>query len=454
MTVIVTQNRISAVGRDLPAPSGALVVDGSGKFLIPGLWDTHVHLRGDAQMPRFTTYGEPLLLAYGVTGVRIMAGHPMFHRIRREIAAGGADGPRLEISSRNMDGLIPARPLPPKAGDSAAEAEEWRSIATGEIPRAYQITNAAQAKAAVAEARNSGVQFLKIHSELTPEAYFALASEAKANGLYVAGHVPTGVSVAALSDSGMRSVEHFGGMLEGCSSREDELLKASLAALALPAPQRAQRNNEIRRMAVDSFSAERCAALAARLVKNETWLSPTFMPEGGIREQAKRYADVAKYVFPPLRARWEQQTAAATAPAPLSPAAQELAKLVEAREHEIVRIMKRGGVQFVIGSDAGPGWKAPGPTLHDGMAETVKAGLTPMEVLVAATSSSARLLRRDKDLGTVQAGKLADLVLLNANPLQDIANARMVDAVVVDGRLLDRKRLDQMLAQLAAANAR
>ena len=143
------------------------------------------------------------------------------------------------------------------------------------------MTTAAQAKAAVAEAKASGVEFLKIHNELTPEAFYAIAAEAKAAGLYLTGHLPTGVPIAAMSDLNTRSIEHFPGMLEGCSTREDEIVKGQLAALSLPAPQRAQRNAELRRMAVDSFSAEKCAALAARLVKNNTWLSPTFMPEGG-----------------------------------------------------------------------------------------------------------------------------------------------------------------------------
>jgi len=453
MTVVVTGSRITAVGGNAAVPPQAQVVDATGKFLIPGLWDMHLHLRGDARVPRFNTYGELLLLANGVTGARVMAGLPQFHAIQKAVASGEALGPRIFIASRNMDGLIPRQPLPPTLGDTAGEAEEWQSVGTGEIPRAYQITNQAQARAAVAEAKASGVEFVKIHNELTPDAYFAIAAEANANGLYLTGHAPTGVSVAALSDSGMRSVEHFPGMLEGCSTREDELLEASLGALSMPPAQRAPRNAEIRRMAVDSFSAEKCAALAARLVRNNTWLSPTFMPPGGVRALSERNADIARYVFAPLRARWQQQAAAAAEPAAPSPQDQALAKRVEAKRVEIVTIMKRGGVQFVVGTDAGGAWRIPGRSLHDGLAETNRAGLTPMEVIQAATSSSARLLGREKDLGTVQAGKLADLVLLDANPLQDITNTRRIHAVVINGRLMDRKTLDDLLARMAAANA-
>ena len=205
-------------------------------------------------------------------------------------------------------------------------------------------------------------------------------------------------------------------------------------------------------MALDSYSAEACAALAAHLARNGTWLSPTFMPGGGIKAQSERGADLIKYVPNPLRARWLQQAEAAPAPPP-SAADQELAKRVQAVNRQIVMVMKRGGVQFVPGTDSGGAWRIPGRSLHESLQEMNNAGLTPAELIVAGTSSSARLLKRDKDLGTVQAGKLADLVLLDANPLDQIANARTIDAVIANGRLYDRNALDDLLLQLAATNA-
>ena len=205
-------------------------------------------------------------------------------------------------------------------------------------------------------------------------------------------------------------------------------------------------------MALDSYDAAKCAALAAHLARNNTWLSPTFMPGGGIKVQSERGADLIKYVPNPLRARWLQQAEAAAAPASPSAADQELARRVAAANREIVIAMKRGGVQFVPGTDSGGAWRIPGRSLHESLLEMNNAGLTPAELIVAGTSSSARLLKREKDLGTVQAGKLADLVLLDANPLDQIANARRINAVVANGRLYDRKALDDLLSQLATAN--
>ena len=195
MTVVVTGNRITAVGSNAAVPAGAQVVDGTGKFLIPGLWDMHLHLRGDSRVPRFTTYGEVLMVANGVTGVRLMAGLPKFHQIQKTNESGETYGPRIFLASRNFDGAIPTQKLPPKWGDTAGEAEEWQSVGLGEIPRAYQMTTAAQAKAAVAEAKASGVEFLKIHNELTPEAFFAIAAEAKADWPVPHRALPTGVPI-------------------------------------------------------------------------------------------------------------------------------------------------------------------------------------------------------------------------------------------------------------------
>lgn len=445
MDVAISGNRITDVGRNLRLPAQAQVVDATGRFMIPGLWDMHIHIH---RWDEFT-----ILLANGVTGVRLMAFLPEYQKMVADIASGKVLGPRMALASRNMDGSMPNQPLPPAPGDTAGEEREFRLVETGQsIPLAMQVTTAAQAREAMAISRASGVKFVKIHNGLTREAYFAIAEEAKKQGLYLTGHAPTGVSARELSDSGMRSIEHFGGMLEGCSTREAELLKGSLEALPLPPAQRAQKNLELRRAAAESFSAEKCQALAAHLKRNNTWLSPTFMPEGGIKADRARAGDLGKYVPAALRARWEQQAAAAREP---MPSAEEIAvgKLADAREREIVAIMKRAGVLFISGTDTGRPWRMSGFNVHETLAEMTRKGLTPMEAIQSATRNAAMLLGQDREWGTVQKGKLADLVLLDADPLQAIANTQKINGVVVNGRFLDRPTLDTMLSQLVATNA-
>ena len=446
VTVVITGNRITDVGGNVRIPPQAQVVDATGKFVIPGLWDMHIHIHRWDELV--------ILLANGVTGVRLMAGLPEYFRMQQEIESGNVLGPRMAIASRNIDGLIPNQPPAPTPGDTAGETEEWRAVEAAEsIPRAIQVTNQPQARAAMAQAKASGVEFVKIHNGLTREAYFAIAEEAKEQGLYLTGHVQAGISVAEHVDSGMRSIEHFGGMLEGCSSREDELLKASLDALSLPRAQRAESTLKTRRMAVETFSAEECAALAAHLVRANAWLNPTFMPGGGIKAERARGAALAKYVPAGLRATWQRRADAAPEPPSPSPEQQALAALVDANRRAVVGIMRGAGVGFLAGTDTGRPWRFSGFSMHDALAELNNAGLTPMEALQAATSNPASLLGKQKEFGTVQAGMLADLVVLDANPLQQIANTRRINAVVVNGRLLDRNTLDQMLAQLAATNA-
>jgi hypothetical protein len=447
-TVVVRETRITAVGPNVAIPAGAQVVDGTGKFMIPGLWDMHIHIH---RWDEFV-----VLLANGVTGVRLMAGLPEYFTMVKQIESGAVLGPRIAMASRNMDGLMRDQPLPPPPGDKAGEAEEWQAVERGEsIPRAFQVTNAEQAREAMALTKASGVEFIKIHNGLTQDAYLALAEEARKQGLYLTGHVPTGMSLADLSASGMRSIEHFGsGFLEGCSTREKALLKASLDALSLPPPQRARSAEAAQRTALESFSPDRCAELAALFVRNNTWLSPTFMPAGGMKAERDRSAHLAKYIPAQLRASWEKAASGAREPAAPTPEQRELAAAVEAKQREIVGIMKNAGVPFVIGTDTGRPWRVTGFNMHDALEETNRMGLTPMEVLQAATSSSTRLLRREADIGTVQQGKLADLVLLDADPLQQIANTRKINSVVVNGRLLNRQALDDMLAKLVEANAR
>lgn len=445
MTVVITGDRISDIGPNVRVPAQAQVMDGTGKFLIPGMWDMHIHIH------RWDEF--PLLLSNGVTSVRLMAFLPEYYKMRADIRSGKLLGPRFSISSRVIDGVVPNQPLPPAPGDTAGEAEEFRKVEHGEAtPYAYQVANAADAQRVVAESKKVGTEFLKIHNALTPEPYLAIAAEAKKQGMYMTGHVPTGVPVAKLAETGVRSIEHFGGMLEGCSTREDEILKMELAALSLPPPQRGRAAQDARRMAVQSFSAEKCAALAAHFVKNDTWLSPTFMPEGGIKVDSTRNSGYVKYLPAQLRADWLKAAAAAREPAPLSPEDAQLAKAVEDEQRQIVMIMQKRGVGFLAGTDVGRAWRASGFDLHADLAEEVREGLTPMQVLQSATSGPARFLKI-KDLGTVEKGKFADLVLLDANPLQDISNTRTIIAVVLNGRLLDRKKLDDMLAALAATNA-
>jgi imidazolonepropionase-like amidohydrolase len=441
MTVVLTGGRIAEIGRKAAAPKDAQMVDATGKFLIPGLWDMHGHPHRPDDLPLF--------IANGVTGVRVMGGLPWYYETRTQIQSGKIIGPRMTIASRLLDGPDPSQPAAPRAGDEAGIAKEWAEVMAGGRPRSLYIANAADAHEAVLQSKQEGAEFIKIHDGLSREAYFALANESKKQGFVFVGHVPMGVSPAEASDAGQKSIEHLQGILIACSTHEVELRKATEALASLPGPQRAAKMEVIQRETLETFSAQKASALAARFVRNHTWQCPTLTSRYGTRERAERTAATLKYIPASVRARWKRAFDATPEP---SAEEQAFSKQLDQKLLEVVGTMHRAGVRFIAGTDVGGAYLVPGFSLHDELADLVSTGFTPMQALQSATFDAARFLGQEKEWGTIQKGKLADLVLLDANPLENIGNTRKIRAVVVSGQMLDRKALDATLDRIQAAD--
>lgn len=428
MTVVITGSRITEVGpgTDLPLPRAAQVVDASGKFLIPGLWDMHVH---------WFRYDKAFLQLFpinGVTGVRVMWGGPIHFQWRKEINEGTLLGPRMTISGNILDGPRPVWP------DSMA------------------IDNEAEARQAVISTKQEGYDFVKVYSRLTREAYFAIAGEAKKQRIPFAGHVPQSVSVAEASDAGQKSIEHLTGILAACSSREEEL-RERLSNASNPLPGQRPPASVLRlqtRLMLETFSTEKANALFARLKQNQTWQCPTFTvlrSSAFIDDPSFRNDPRLKYMPAQLRTSWDPANDFRFR----TRTAEDfrLSRSVYKKQIEVAGLMHKAGVEFIAGTDVLNPFCFPGFSLHDELAILVEAGLSPMEALQAATLNPARYLGKEKDLGTVAHGKIADLVLLDANPLADIRNTTKINSVVVNGRLLDRTALDQLLTEVQAKAA-
>jgi imidazolonepropionase-like amidohydrolase len=427
VTVIVTGDRITEMGRsgEIHIPKDAQIVDATGKFLIPGLWDMHVHWEEKEYLSLF--------IANGVTGIRIMSGLPIHHQWRKEIGNGSLLGPRLVIASLIVDG---PRPM---------------------FPDSIAVTNAAEARRVVVEVKQDGADFVKVLSFLQRDAYFAIADEAKKRGIPFEGHVPLSVSAEEASDAGQKSFEHLLGVLPACSSRSEELNKAAQADLAeeIATGQPMQLETgphlrQTRQMMLDTYSAEKAAALFALLKRNGTWQCPTLAVNRVIA-----FADDSSFTNDPrlkymprhLRAWWP--TVFHLTPEDFAYEKEEFAK-----EMEVVGAMQKSGVGILAGTDTLNPFCFPGFSLHDELGLLVKAGLTPMEALQAATLNPARFLGTEKDFGTVETGKIADLVLLDANPLEDIGSTKQISSVVYGGKLFPRASLDQMLTEVEALAAR
>jgi imidazolonepropionase-like amidohydrolase len=417
-TIVITGQQISALGKtgSVAIPDGAQVIDANGKFLIPGLWDMHVHISGShVEKEQFLS----MCLANGVTGVRDMGGNLLetFHQWRQEMQEGTRIGPHIVAAGLMVEGPEPSWPLI-------------------SIP----VRTPDEGRQAVRSLIEQGAEFVKVYSRIPRDAYFALADECKKQQIPFAGHVTIFVTPAEASDAGQKSIEHLNGLLLACSTHEDEIKRRG--------------PNQLIGEIVDTYSAQKAAALFAHFVKNQTWQVPTL----AVRRAGAFIDDLAstpdarlKYILPSNRERWKPEndfryknrTAAQIADR----------KRLYQKELEVVGAMRRAGVPIMAGTDVGNPYVFPGFSLHDELALLVEAGLTPMEALQAATRNPAKFLERT-DLGTVETGKIADLVLLDANPMEEIRNTRRIAAVVVGGRLLSKASLDAMLAEVAAAASR
>jgi imidazolonepropionase-like amidohydrolase len=201
---------------------------------------------------------------------------------------------------------------------------------------------------------------------------------------------------------------------------------------------------------IESYSEEKARALFARFVKNGTSQVPTLAILRAITfiNEPEITADPRlKYVSPSVQSTWRRSLFGR----PRSAAQQEAMTLTYQKNLEIVGAMRRAGVEILAGTDLGNPYVLPGFSLHDELALLVKAGLTPMEALQAATRNPARYLGRLDSTGTVEKGKLADLVLLDADPLADIANTQKIDSVILNGRLIPKAELQRMMAEVEAA---
>lgn len=424
MTVVIIGERIKAIGKseEVRLPKDAQIVDATGKFLIPGLWDMHVHWSRKDYLPLF--------IANGVTGARMMWGSPMHHEWRKEKEGGTLLAPRLNIASVIVDGQKPI----------------WQgSIAVG---------NEAEGRQAVIKSKQDGADFVKVYSLLTREAYFAIADEAKKQGIPFAGHVPESVKAAEISDAGQKSIEHLTGVLLACSRDEEAIRAEMLNALADGDESSAWRFRRltVNVRAAESYDQKKAAALFRRLRKNGTWQVPTLTVLRSIThlDDPKFTNDPRlKYMPPGLKSYWDPKNDPRFKMFTADDWAQS--RKVYAKYLEVAGAMRRAGVEFLAGTDVSNPYCFPGFSMHDELALLVKAGFTPMEALQAATRNPATYLGLLESLGTVEQGKIADLVLLEANPLSEISNTKRIDAVVVNGRLIPKPELEAMLSKSEAA---
>jgi imidazolonepropionase-like amidohydrolase len=423
-TVVITGNRILSVSdtAQFQSPKNARVIDATGQYLIPGLWDMHVHSAFGDWFPGGRDIILPLFIANGITGVRDMGGDaPVLLEWRREIAEGEIIGPRMVISGPMLDGYLPDGKL--------------------RFPSSIAITTPASAVAAVDSLKMQGVDFIKVQSVISHDAYLAAAAEAHKQGLPIVGHVPDKVRIEEVVEAGQKSIEHLMGIFEGCSTQEEEFIrgKGNLKLLLTTQDQ------------------QRCDSLTKLLAQNQIWQVPTLAWQRGgtfLDQRDPKHQPLDKYVPAYWRdVTWRRFTDEMMPDLLRDPL--QLRQEYFRRNLEMVGALHHAGVPFMAGTDTAPGvYIMPGFSLHDELANFVEAGFTPMEALQTATSNPAKFLGREASSGSVEPGNSTDLVLLSANPLEDIRNTQKISVVIADGRLFDRAELDQILMKVEAAAKR
>jgi hypothetical protein len=425
VTLVLVGDRIAWVGdrRAMPPAEGANVIDLRGKYVIPGLWDMHTHYGFDDKIT------VPLHIANGVTSVREMWGFPEIRAVRDRIESGQLLGPRFTIASNIIDGANSV----------------W-------APDSTQVVTAAEARAAVQTAKSDGADFIKIYTYIDGEAYFALADEAKRVGLPVVGHHPARLHVKDVSDAGMRSFEHLYSMPIATSTRADEIERILNTTPIDPANPRGYYNyiRELDRQAALAHSPSKAAALYERFARNGTWQSPTLSVIRVMSSPADTYAHDPrlKYIDKGTQQFWAEHIKNF---APKTP--EEIAQQREffLFRMEMVHKMERAGVRIIGGTDTPNPYVFPGFAAHDELSLMVEAGLSPMRALQAMTRDAACYLGLDRTMGTVSQGKVADLLVLDANPLADITNTQKIHAIFTRGKLITSAQRAQILADVEAA---
>jgi len=453
MAIHVDNGRIQKIAENgsLRSEGAAVSVNASGKFAVPGFLDMHTHAMFNSGLPvtdRLHTY--ELMIANGITGFREMEGSKELvaegKALNQRIEAGAITAPELLIIPGEIVGSTPMN-----------------------IPGKDPIKEAVQQ---VSAQKEYGADFIKVVG-LKRDELLAVLDAASKLAIDVAGHIDPDTGAIEVSNAGIKAIEHLGPFLAialDCSTSETEI-RQKMAQAAKASPPRPSAGppptlemiirmltspmlhrvlmgidiNKIPQIVMATYSEEKARNLAKVFINNETWQVPTLIRLRTMQvfgDPIYRNDQNLAYMPPETRAMWEELSLMweQKVPADTKATLEQFYDL----QLKLLNVFKQEGVKMVAGSDFPGGWCIPGFSLQQEFRELHKAGLTPLEILQMTTLNGAEFLNREATMGTVDEGKNADLVLLNANPIENVENLSKIFAVVLRGRYLPTTELEKM----------
>ena len=424
--VAVSGDTIKAVGPDASIGRRFIAkaqVKAAGKYVMPGLWDMHVHFGGGPELIEENKNLLPVYVAYGVTTVRDCAADLSTSVLewRGEVASGSLLGPRIFTSGPKLEGYKPI----------------WKGT--------LEVGTPAEVEAALDKLEAMKVDFVKItDNTLKPDTFLYALGAAKRRGMLTSAHTPYALTIEQAVDTGLNSIEHIDYLIKAGSPREKEL-GAAYAAGKIS-------YGDATNAFVDSFDPAYARREYRRLAAKGVFVTPTLNMIRILayldREDHSKDPALA-FMGPGLRKTYDWRIERAAKATPAQVAARH-------KEYELSKrvlpMLVAAGIPILAGTDAGylNSFNYPGEGLHDELERYVESGLTPQQALVSATITSPRFLGYSGRYGAVAQGKAADLLVLDANPLKSVKATRAINAVILHGHLLDRAALDKLLADAKA----
>jgi imidazolonepropionase-like amidohydrolase len=427
--VAVRGKNIVAVAADRAADSYSArqTVDATGKFVMPGLWDMHVHFGGGEDLVQENKDLLPLYVAHGITSVRDCAGDLADQVLawRGEVARGELMGPTIYTSGPKLEGYKPI----------------WKGT--------LEVGTKAEVDAALDKLQGEKVDFVKItDNTIKPDIFLYAIREATRRGLKTSAHIPAALTVEQAVDAGLTSVEHMGYALKAGSTEEAQIA-AAFAAGTLTSEQATARG-------VATFDPATAKAAYREMAAHGVFITPTLNGSRAttyLDQNDHKHDAYLAYIGPGLKKTYDWR---------IERAAKDDAQAIAARHEryersaDLLGLLRDSGVTIIAGTDAGflNSFNYPGIGLHDEMAIFVAHGLTPLQTLQAATLSGPKFFGSSAHYGAIDAGKVADILILDRNPLLDIAATRAIRGVVLRGKYFDRAALDEMMSAAKSKVAR